>query len=66
MVSRLLLTIEFSTFVGLGVMLALFPLPGYLAKLAAHYQKETLKRTDARVEVVTEGVSPLPSSSCRD
>ncbi|KAJ6594276.1 hypothetical protein B0H19DRAFT_1094788 [Mycena capillaripes] len=43
-----------SAFVGMGVMLALFPLPGYVTKLQQAAQKATLKNTDARVQTVSE------------
>ncbi|THH11785.1 hypothetical protein EW145_g436 [Phellinidium pouzarii] len=43
-----------SAFVGMAVMLVLFPLPGYIAKLTQTVQIEKMKKTDARVQVVTE------------
>ncbi|KAJ7691269.1 hypothetical protein B0H17DRAFT_1159808 [Mycena rosella] len=43
-----------SAFVGMGVMVALFPLPGYVAKLQQTVQRATLKKTDARVQTVSE------------
>ncbi|KAJ6585523.1 multidrug resistance-associated ABC transporter [Mycena capillaripes] len=43
-----------SAFVGMGVMVALFPLPGYVSKLQQAAQKATLKNTDARVQTVSE------------
>ncbi|KAJ7187879.1 hypothetical protein C8R46DRAFT_1157119 [Mycena filopes] len=48
-----------SSFVGMGVMVALFPLPGYVAKLQQASQKSTLKMTDARVQTVTETMNVL-------
>ena len=44
----------FSAFVGLGVILLLFPLPGYVTKLIQDVQAVRLKATDARVQTVTE------------
>ena len=43
-----------SAFVGLAVTLALFPLPGYLASRMQSIQVSRLKKTDARVQAVTE------------
>ncbi|KAJ7449230.1 hypothetical protein FB451DRAFT_754458 [Mycena latifolia] len=43
-----------STFVGMGLMVALFPLPGYAAKLQSKLQKGALEKTDARVQTVSE------------
>lgn len=37
-------------------MILLFPLPGYVAKLVQDVQVVRLKKTDARVETVSEGV----------
>ncbi|KAJ7807314.1 hypothetical protein B0H14DRAFT_3483418 [Mycena olivaceomarginata] len=48
-----------SAFVGMAVILALFPLPGYVAKLQQGAQKATLKKTDARVQTVTETMNVL-------
>jgi len=43
-----------SAFVGLAVILIMFPVPGLIAKLVQDVQKSRLKRTDARVQTVTE------------
>ncbi|KAJ7481603.1 hypothetical protein FB451DRAFT_1030640 [Mycena latifolia] len=43
-----------SAFVGMGVMVALFPLPGYVANWQRAVQKTMLKKTDARVQTVSE------------
>ncbi|KAJ7465185.1 hypothetical protein FB451DRAFT_1488697 [Mycena latifolia] len=43
-----------SAFVGMGAMVVLFPAPGYVAKLQQSVQKATLKKTDARVQAVSE------------
>ncbi|KIY46182.1 P-loop containing nucleoside triphosphate hydrolase protein [Fistulina hepatica ATCC 64428] len=48
-----------SAFVGLATMVALFPLPGYVAILLRNVQAEQMKRTDARVQTVTETMSVL-------
>ncbi|KAJ6604251.1 hypothetical protein DFH09DRAFT_1300496 [Mycena vulgaris] len=48
-----------SSFVGMGVMVLLFPLPGYVAKLVQTVQQQRLKRTDARVQTVTETMNVL-------
>ncbi|KAF7306575.1 ATP-binding cassette transporter [Mycena indigotica] len=48
-----------AAFVGLAMILALFPAPGYVAKLLKVVQQERLKKTDARVQVVTETMSVL-------
>ncbi|KAJ7785936.1 hypothetical protein B0H16DRAFT_1681200 [Mycena metata] len=48
-----------SSFVGMGVMVALFPLPGYVAKLVQTVQQQRLKRTDSRVQAVTETMNVL-------
>ncbi|KAJ7645869.1 hypothetical protein B0H17DRAFT_1186847 [Mycena rosella] len=51
--------LDWSAFVGMGVMVALFPLPGYVAKLQQTAQKATLKKTDARVQTVSETMNVL-------
>ncbi|KAJ7164189.1 hypothetical protein C8R46DRAFT_901348, partial [Mycena filopes] len=43
-----------SAFVGMGTMIALFPLPGYAARLQSNVQETALQKTDARVQVFTE------------
>ncbi|KAJ7501621.1 hypothetical protein B0H11DRAFT_2275231 [Mycena galericulata] len=48
-----------SAFVGMGVMVLLFPLPGYVANLVQTVQQQHLKRTDSRVQVVTETMNML-------
>ncbi|KDR83054.1 hypothetical protein GALMADRAFT_238844 [Galerina marginata CBS 339.88] len=48
-----------SAFVGLASMIVLLPVPGYAAKLLQSVQKNKMKRTDARVQDVTEAVSVL-------
>lgn len=35
-------------------MLLLFPAPGYVAQIMQKYQQQRMKRTDARVQNVTE------------
>ncbi len=44
-----------SAFVGLAVMILLFPIPGLVARKIEKVQNQRLKRTDARVQVVSEG-----------
>ncbi|KAK0203772.1 hypothetical protein DFS33DRAFT_1431870 [Desarmillaria ectypa] len=48
-----------SAFVGLAVIILMFPAPGFLAKLTQDVQAATLKKTDARVQAVTEIVNVL-------
>ncbi|EGO28521.1 hypothetical protein SERLADRAFT_354415 [Serpula lacrymans var. lacrymans S7.9] len=48
-----------SSFVGLGVMILLFPLPGYMARLIQHVQQQKMHKTDARVQTVTETMNVL-------
>ncbi|KAJ7071475.1 hypothetical protein C8F01DRAFT_1317450 [Mycena amicta] len=48
-----------SAFVGMAVMILLFPIPGYVAKLIQTVQQRRLKTTDARVQVVTETMNVL-------
>ncbi|TDL29986.1 P-loop containing nucleoside triphosphate hydrolase protein [Rickenella mellea] len=48
-----------SALVGMVVMFLGFPLPGYIAKLIQTVQVERMKRTDARVQVVTEIMNVL-------
>nr|GAT43358.1 ATP-binding cassette transporter [Mycena chlorophos] len=48
-----------SAFVGAGLMIALFPLPGYAAKLLSSFQRRTLEKTDARVQMMTEVLGVL-------
>jgi hypothetical protein len=43
-----------SAFVGMATMFALFPIPGTVAGKIQRVQKETMKRTDARVQAATE------------
>ncbi|KAL5534538.1 hypothetical protein ACEPAG_1001 [Sanghuangporus baumii] len=48
-----------SAFVGLGVMALLFPIPGYVAKLIQTVQVERMKKTDERVQTVTETMNVI-------
>ncbi|KAI9449922.1 hypothetical protein BJY52DRAFT_1215702 [Lactarius psammicola] len=43
-----------SAFVGMAVMVALFPIPGTVAGKIQKVQREAVKRTDARVQAATE------------
>lgn len=54
----LYLLLGWSSFVGLAVMIVSFPLPGYIAKWIQTIQEKRLKRTDARVQSVSECMSP--------
>ncbi|KAJ6504343.1 hypothetical protein C8R47DRAFT_1316459 [Mycena vitilis] len=48
-----------SAFVGMGTMVALSPLPGYVAKILSTVRKQVLERTDARVQAVSETMTML-------
>ncbi|KAH9028052.1 ABC transporter type 1, transmembrane domain-containing protein [Lactarius deliciosus] len=48
-----------SAFVGMVVMVALFPIPGTVAGKIQKIQRETAKRTDARVQAATETMGIL-------
>ncbi|KAH9059058.1 P-loop containing nucleoside triphosphate hydrolase protein [Lactarius vividus] len=48
-----------SAFVGMAVMVALFPIPGTVAGKIQKVQRETVKRTDARVQAATETMGIL-------
>ncbi|KAL0957019.1 hypothetical protein HGRIS_003120 [Hohenbuehelia grisea] len=48
-----------SAFAGLAVMLALLPIPGRVAQLMQSVQQAQMKRTDARVQSVTETMNVL-------
>ncbi|KAJ7670138.1 P-loop containing nucleoside triphosphate hydrolase protein, partial [Mycena polygramma] len=48
-----------SAFVGMGTMVALSPLPGYVAKMLSTVRKQVLERTDARVQAVSETMNML-------
>ncbi|KAH8120523.1 hypothetical protein DFH11DRAFT_1560461 [Phellopilus nigrolimitatus] len=48
-----------SAFVGLAIMMVLFPLPGYIAKLIQNVQIERMKKTDARVQAVSETMNVI-------
>lgn len=49
-----------SSFVGVAVMVAFLPIPGAIAKNIQRVQREVMKRTDVRVQVVTESKEALP------
>ncbi|KAE9396473.1 hypothetical protein BT96DRAFT_996727 [Gymnopus androsaceus JB14] len=49
----------YSAFVGLAVIIILFPVPGSLTRFIQKAQKARMKRTDARVQVVTEIMNVL-------
>ncbi|EMD39554.1 hypothetical protein CERSUDRAFT_150095 [Gelatoporia subvermispora B] len=46
--------LSWSALVGLATMIVLFPLPGYIASLTQKVQREKMKKTDARVQTVTD------------
>ncbi|KAF7340454.1 Multidrug resistance-associated ABC transporter protein [Mycena venus] len=48
-----------SVWVGVASIILLVPVPGYMAKLVQSVQRERLKRTDDRVQSVTEAVNVL-------
>ncbi|KAH8978585.1 hypothetical protein EDB92DRAFT_2119177 [Lactarius akahatsu] len=48
-----------SAFVGMALMVALFPIPGTVAGKIQTVQKEAVKRTDARVQAATETMGIL-------
>jgi hypothetical protein len=57
--------VVFSTFVGLSWLIITIPLPGYVAAKLREVQKTTLKKTDARVQSVTESMFlPIALISC--
>lgn len=47
-----------SAFVGLVVMLILFPFPGYIGKRIQSVQVARIRQTDARIQTVTESKQP--------
>jgi hypothetical protein len=53
----LYVVLGWSAFVGLGTMIVLLPLPGWVTKLVGKAAQEVMKKKDARVEQVTEGTS---------
>ncbi|KAI1795060.1 hypothetical protein LXA43DRAFT_1080347 [Ganoderma leucocontextum] len=48
-----------SAFMGMIAMILLFPVPGYVASMIQGVQKEKMKKTDARVQNVTETMSVI-------
>lgn len=55
----LYVVLGWSAFVGLAIIVLLFPLPGYVTKLIQDVQVIRLKKTDARVQIVTELMNVL-------
>ncbi|KAI6136946.1 hypothetical protein F5141DRAFT_1077700 [Pisolithus sp. B1] len=51
--------LDWSAFVGLAVMILLFPLPGMVAKKIQTVQRTRMEKTDARVQTVTETMNAL-------
>ena len=54
-----------SAFIGLIAMILLFPVPGAIASMIQGVQKEKMKKTDARVQNVTESESYFTLTSGR-
>ncbi|KAG8864769.1 hypothetical protein FRB96_003355 [Tulasnella sp. 330] len=46
-----------AAFVGLGVMILTFPIPGKIASMVNDVQVERMKKTDARVQAISESIS---------
>lgn len=51
----LYLVLGWSAFAGLGTMILTFPLPGWIASKVNTISQERMKKTDARIQHVTEG-----------
>ncbi|KAH9939278.1 uncharacterized protein BXZ73DRAFT_99482 [Epithele typhae] len=58
-ITFLYILLGWSALVGLGSIIILFPLPGYLASKLQKVSQEKMKRTDARVQNVTETMNVL-------
>ncbi|KAF4617652.1 hypothetical protein D9613_005677 [Agrocybe pediades] len=48
-----------SSLVGIACMVILLPIPGYIASIMQRAQRQRMKKTDARVQAVTETVNVL-------
>ncbi|KAF9030066.1 P-loop containing nucleoside triphosphate hydrolase protein [Rhodocollybia butyracea] len=48
-----------SAYVGLAMIIILFPIPGFFTKLMQRFQKLRMKKTDARIQMVTETMNVL-------
>ncbi|KAF5334423.1 hypothetical protein D9758_017869 [Tetrapyrgos nigripes] len=55
----LYIVLGWSSFVRLATIIIMFPIPGYLVKLVQRAQKDKMKKTDARIETVTETMNIL-------
>ncbi|KAJ7581129.1 P-loop containing nucleoside triphosphate hydrolase protein [Mycena floridula] len=55
----LYLILDWAAFVGLGVMILLFPIPGLVSKAIQKVRRAQLLKTDARVQRVTETMNVL-------
>ncbi|THV04763.1 P-loop containing nucleoside triphosphate hydrolase protein [Dendrothele bispora CBS 962.96] len=55
----LYVVLGWSAFVGLGVIILCFPLPGFLGKMTRKFSKRKMVKTDGRVQVVSEVMSVL-------
>lgn len=51
--------LSWSAFVGMFAMLITMPIPGWLTKLNAQYQKQRMVATDARIDTVSEVIGGL-------
>ncbi|PPQ72967.1 hypothetical protein CVT25_004484, partial [Psilocybe cyanescens] len=49
----------YHAFVGLGAMVVLSPLPGYISKMIQSVQRIRMEKTDARIQDVTEAVNVM-------
>ncbi|EMD37786.1 hypothetical protein CERSUDRAFT_65379 [Gelatoporia subvermispora B] len=48
-----------SAYVGLAAMIILYPVPGYITSVSAGVRREKMKKTDARVQTITETMQIL-------
>ncbi|KZV72448.1 P-loop containing nucleoside triphosphate hydrolase protein [Peniophora sp. CONT] len=55
----LYLLLGWSAFVGLAIMLLCFPIPGYITKFSQGIQRQVMRKTDARVQTVSEMMNVL-------
>lgn len=55
----LYILLGWSAFVGLAVMVALLPVPGYLTSVLQGVQGEKMKKTDSRTQTVTESMNVI-------
>ncbi|PBK89704.1 hypothetical protein ARMGADRAFT_1167459 [Armillaria gallica] len=55
----LYIVLGWSAFVGLAFIIAMLPIPGFVAKFTQTVQEQRLKKTDGRVQTVTETMNVL-------